>query len=630
MIKQLVPWMVGAMILAPVYGRSEASGTNTTALPDRSQIPSEAKWHLDHMYPSLPAWQQEVDSLKPLLAQAAAYRGTLSSSPQQLLNCLALRDEIGQRSGKLFAYARMQRDENTADNNAQALTGKMEGLLAESSAALSFIDPEILSMPDADLQALRNQEAQLARYDFYFDNLLRQKQHVLSPQEEALLARSAEIAQAPETIFNMLAHADMTFPAMKDEKGHLTQLSEGRYSLFIRSPQRAVRQQAFTGLFDSYRQYRNTFAATLNSNVKKNIFYADSRHYPSARAASLFNDNIPLPVYDNLIDTVTNNLAPLHRYVSIKGRALGVEQMHMYDLYAPLVSDVSLHYSYAEGRKLVQQALFPLGNDYGVALSHGLDSGWVDVYETKGKQTGAYSWGVYGVHPYVLLNYQDRYEDVSTLAHEMGHALHSYYSNERQPFATSSYTTFCAEVASTTNEILLLEHMLDTSKDPKVRLYLLNQYLEQVRTTVYRQTLFAEFEKEIHEKSQAGETLTADLLSSLWRQLNIKYYGPNIVVDKEIDMEWARIPHFYYNFYVYQYVTGYSAATALADGLRTQGPEAQKRYLAFLASGGSDYPITLLRNAGVDMSAPQPIELTLKKFAERLNEFETLLNAEKK
>lgn len=629
MLKNLLPWMVGALVLSPLYAQAEAAGSG--ALPERSQIPAAAKWRLDDMYASDAAWQQDVSELGALLPKLSACRETFTASGQDLLTCLQLRDEIGQRSGKLFAYARMHRDENTADNKAQAMTGKMESLLAETNAALSFIEPQLLALPEEKLLELRNQDEGLAVYDFYFANLLRQRRHVLSPQEEILLARSAEIAQTPETIFNMLAHADLKFPEVRDDEGRIRQLSEGRYSLYIRSPKREVREQAFNALFSTYQQYRNTFAASLNGNVKKDIFFSSSRKYSSALEASLHSDNVPPAVYDNLIATVSENLTPLHRYVAIKRQALGVEKMHMYDLYAPLVADVKLSYTYEAGKELVTSSLTPLGTDYDAALRKGFSSGWIDVYETKGKQTGAYSWGVHGVHPFVLLNYQDRYEDVSTLAHEMGHALHSYFSQQKQPFATASYTTFCAEVASTTNEILLLEHMLDISNDEKVRLYLLNQYLEQVRTTVYRQTLFAEFEKEIHAKAEKGETLTADLLSALWHDLNVKYYGPEIVVDKEIDIEWARIPHFYYNFYVYQYVTGYSAATALADGLRkNSGGDAQDRYLAFLSSGGSDYSIDLLRKAGVDMATPQPIALTLQKFAQRLDEYEKLLAAQKR
>ncbi|MBP2658957.1 MAG: oligoendopeptidase, partial [Firmicutes bacterium] len=370
---------------------------------------------------------------------------------------------------------------------------------------------------------------------------------------------------------------------------------------------------------------RNTFASTLSGNVKQNVFYAKTRNYSSTLESALKGDNVPTEVYDNLIATVRKNLAPLHRYVALKKKFLQLTDIHMYDLYTPLVKEVNFPFPYEEGLKLVCTALKPLGSEYAQILDKGLTSGWIDVYENKGKQTGAYSWGNYGTHPFVLLNYNNRYDDVSTLAHEMGHAIHSYYSQENQPYATSSYTIFCAEVASTTNEILLLHHMLNTTTDKNIKLYLINQYLEQVRATVYRQTMFAEFEKMIYEISEEGETLTADILDTLWHDLNVAYYGSDIVVDKELDIEWARIPHFYSEFYVYQYVTGYSAATTLADKILKESQPAQEKYINFLKSGGSDYSLNILEQAGVDMSSPKPIEITLNNFSTMLDQMEKLL-----
>jgi oligoendopeptidase F len=359
--------------------------------------------------------------------------------------------------------------------------------------------------------------------------------------------------------------------------------------------------------------------------VKKNVFYSKTRKYATTLESALEGDNVPQAVYDNLIDTVHANLGPLHRYVALKQKALGVDEMHMYDLYTPLVRDVRLTYEYDEALKIIHAALAPLGPEYASILEKSFTAGWMDVYENKGKQTGAYSWGVYGAHPFVLLNYHNRYDDVSTIAHELGHAIHSYYSHKFQPYATAHYTTFTAEVASTTNEILLIDHMLKTTTDKRERLYLINQYLEAVRATVYRQTMFAEFEKIIYAKADRGETLTADLLDEIWLELNKKYYGPDIVVDKEIKVEWARIPHFYWHFYVYQYVTGYAAATALADQIQKEGQPAQERYINFLKSGGSDYSIEILKRAGVDMSTPKPIEVTLQKFSNLLDELEKIL-----
>jgi oligoendopeptidase F len=621
---KMIPFVLGAMLLSSASSQTAAAAGSK--VPERSEIPSEFQWKLSDIYADEAAWQADFDKLKASFPKIGQYKGKLAGSAKDLATCLKLRDEVGVISGKLYAYARMHKDENTADAKYQALTGKIEALLAEAGAATAFIEPEILAIPESTLGKFRKEEAGLKDYAFYFENLLRQKKHVLSPPEEEILSRSAEATGAAENAFNMLAHADMRFPEITGEDGEKVQLSEGRYRSLIMAPDRAVRSEAFQALFGTYNQYRNTFAATLGGSVKKNIFYTKTRKYNSTLEAALEGDNVPLAVYDNLIATVHDNLAPLHRYVALKKRALAVDEMHMYDLYTPLVRDVRLTFEYGDALKLVHAALAPLGPDYATILEKSFTAGWMDVYENKGKQTGAYSWGVYDVHPFVLLNYHKRYDDVSTIAHELGHAIHSYHSQASQPYATAHYTTFTAEVASTTNEILLIDHMLKTTTDKRQRLYLLNQYLEAVRATVYRQTLFAEFEKTIYAKAEAGETLTADLLDSLWHDLNVKYYGPEMVVDKEIDVEWARIPHFYWNFYVYQYVTGYAAATALADQIQKEGQPAQTRYINFLKSGGADYSIEILKRAGVDMSSPKPIEVTLQKFSSLLDELEKILN----
>ncbi|MBP2663254.1 MAG: pepF1 [Firmicutes bacterium] len=597
----------------------------STALPARDQIQSEYKWQIEDIYGSEDLWQADFEKIKKDLPKLAEYKETLSQTASRLATCLTLRDEINIVAGKLLAYARLHRDENTANAKYQALVGKTEGLLAELGAATSFIEPEILAIPDAVLAAFRLEQT-LADYSFYFDNLTRQKQHILSPNEEEILSRSVEATQTAENIFNMLAHADMTFPDITDADGKLITLSEGRYRSLIMSADRQVRKDAFTGLFGSYNGLRNSFAATLAGNVKKNIFYAHTRNYASTLESALSDGNIPVSVYTNLLTTVNNNLEPLHRYIALKKKALKLDTIHMYDLYTPLSQEVKFNITYPESLKLVRDGLAPLGPEYTTLLNKGLTSGWIDVYENKGKQTGAYSWGVYGVHPFVLLNYNDRLEDVSTLAHELGHAIHSYYSQASQPYSTSQYTIFTAEVASTTNEILLNDFLLKTTTDKQKKLYLINQYLEMVRTTVYRQTMFAEFEKAIYDKSEEGETLTADLLDEMWHTLNVKYYGPEMMVDPEVDVEWARIPHFYWDFYVYQYVTGYAAATTLAEKMLHEDDSAQQRYIAFLKSGGADYPITILKKAGVDMSTPQPVELTLNKFSTMLGELELLLS----
>lgn len=621
-----MPKLLSAVLSALMFGATvDAAGQELAKVPPRSEVSDEYKWSLRDMYTSDEDWQKDFTSLKESLAEMKQYKDHLSESAEVLLACLKARDRIGIKAERLFAYARMHRDENNADTKYQALTGKAESLLSEASEATAFIEPEILAMPTVKLTEFRDKESGLAEYRFFFENLERQKKHILSQREEELLSRMSEVAEASANTFNMLAHADIQFPDVSDSKGNSLQLSESRYRTFIMSPDRKLRQQAFSGLFNTYNQYRNTFASTLAGNVKKNIFFAYSRKYGSAIEAALEPDNVPIDVYENVIKTVENNLSPLHRYVALKKKALKLDQIHMYDLYTPIVADVQLNYSYEAGRSLVLNALEPLGKEYLSVLEKGLRESWVDVYENQGKQTGAYSWGVFGVHPFILLNYNGRYDDVSTLAHEMGHAIHSFYSHKKQPYITASYTIFCAEVASTTNETLLMDYMLKTTSDKKVRLYLINQYLEQVRGTVYRQTMFAEFEKLIHAKAESGETITADLLDELWHDLNVKYYGTDIVVDKEIDVEWARIPHFYSSFYVYQYATGFSAANALADQIVKVGEPAQKRYIEFLMSGGSDYSINLLKGAGVDMSSPKPIETTLTKFSMLLDELEQLL-----
>ncbi|MDF2633972.1 MAG: oligoendopeptidase [Pelosinus sp.] len=626
MFKQphLFPFALSLMLLSTSSATGEA--TEKSRIPNRQEVSAEYKWHLEDLYTSDEDWQADYNKVKAMLPMVAEYKGKLDLSGENLFSCLQLRDEITMITGKLYPFARMHQDENTKDNKYQALTGKAQSLNIEVNAAISFIEPEIVAIPVEKLEKMKLQENGLHIYNFYLANLMQQKHHVLSPKEEALLSRAGELATTPATVFNVLANAEVRFPNIQDEKGQEVPLSEGRYNTYLRSSDRRIRQEAFVGILGSYHQYRNTLAATLNGHVKQHVFFAQAHNYNSAQEAALAPNHIPVEVYDNLIKTVNENLAPLHRYVALKRKALGVKDIHMYDLYAPMVKDVEIQLSYSEALDLVRKALAPLGEDYIENFNKGISAHWIDVYENQGKRSGAYSWGVYGVHPFVFLNYNGQYSDASTLAHEMGHALHSFYSAKHQPYPTSDYVIFTAETASTTNEILLIDYMLKKTTDKKEKIFLLNQYLENIRTTLYRQTMFAEFEKEIHEKSEKGETLTADVMEEIYHDLNVKYFGPDMIVDKEIDIEWARIPHFYRNFYVYQYSTGYSAATAFAKQLQTEGKPAQERYSNnFLKAGGSDTPIHILRKAGVDMSTPQPIEITLAKFNALLDELEALL-----
>jgi oligoendopeptidase F len=604
-----------------VSAKSPESGT----VPTREEVSSEYKWKLQDIYPSDADWEHDYQDLKSTLPTLTDFKGKLASSAQMLYNCLRLRDELEQKFGKLFVYARMHQDEDTANPVYQALADRAAGLSAEVSAAAAFINPELLSIPAAQLADYRRQEPELAVYSHYFDELLRMKDHFLSPSEEELLAQASEILRAPETIRGMLTNADIKFPQIRNEAGENIELSEGRFYKLITSPDRQVRKDAFTGLLGTYKQFENTYGAALNSSVKKDVFFARVKKFDHALHAALYPDNIPVHVYDNVIATINHNLAPLHRYMSLKKKALGYSELQLYDLYAPLTPAQETPIDYDEATTIVKEGLSPLGDEYTDILQTGFTSGWVDIYENRGKRKGAYAWGAYGTHPYVLLNYNHTLRDVMTLAHEMGHAIHSYYSHKHQPFQYADYTIFCAEVASTTNESLLVRHLLNKTADTQQRLFLLTQYLEQFRGTVYRQTMFAEFEKTIHQKVETGESLTPSLLNRLWHELNVKYYGPDVVIDPGFDAEWARIGHFYSQFYVYKYVTGYAAGTAFAGKILTDSEEARRKYIGFLQSGSSDYSLNILKQAGVDLSTPEPLEAAVSFFTTLLDELEELL-----
>ena len=594
-------------------------------VPTRGDIPPEYQWHLSDMYATREDWTAAYQSGKEDLTKVSDLQTTITDSPEQLLTALTLQDSIGMRVGRLYAYARMHRDSDASVTEYQALTDKAERLASEASSACAYIEPAILKLDESTLTEWSCDD-KFAPYRFYFTELNRERKHILSSEQEALLAQVSELTTAPRNIFNMLTSADMTFPSTPNEEGELVPLSEGRFMSFLRSSDRNVRKSAFDNLFGVYQSHKNTLASTLGSSIKNNLFNARVRHYGSALEEGLSGANIPVSVYHNLLDTIHEHLPALHEYVALKKSVLQLDDIHMYDLYAPLAKEVTSDIPFTEGFRHVKEALRPLGETYLADMEHGVTSGWVDIYENKGKRSGAYSWGIYGVHPFVLLNYNNSYNSVSTLAHELGHAMHSYYSSHTQPYRNASYTIFNAEVASTTNEILLFDYFLAKASSREEKLFLYNQYLEQVRTTVYRQALFAEFERTVYQTLEEGGSATADYLGDVWLELNRKYYGDDIVLDDLIRYEWARIPHFYTHFYVYQYATGYSAATALAEALQSKEQDAQEKYLHFLASGGSDYSLTLLKNAGVDMSSPHPIAITLEKFAERLKEFAALLS----
>ncbi len=595
----------------------------------RADIPPEHRWHLQDIFSDDAAWEDALAALQGRIALAAGFRGRLGEGPRVLLQALSTQDETGRELEKLFAYAHMRSDEDTRVSTYQAMMGRVAMLATQIEGAWAYFEPELLSLPEARLRrwcaAPPPEAAGLAIYRHKLDNLLRQKPHVLSAPEEELLARAGEIARAPDTVFGMLNDADLTFPNVHDDQGRLVELTKGRFIRFMESGNRAVRRESFETLYATYAKQRNTLGALLSASVKRDWFYAQSRRYASSLQMALDADNVPLAVYENLIAAVRGSLPALHRYLRLRRRALGLERLHMYDLHVPLVEEPEAHIPYAEALRTVQRGLAPLGEDYVRRYCEGVASGWVDVFENQGKTGGAYSWGVYGVHPFVLLNYQGSIDHVFTIAHEFGHALHSHLAQETQPYPYAGHSIFVAEVASTANESLLMRHLLEQATERRQRAYLVNHYLEEFRTTVFRQVMFAEFEKVIHERAEAGEALTADSLSAAYRELNLAYYGPEVEVDPQIDLEWARIPHFYNAFYVYKYATGFSAAQALAEAICRDGAAARQRYLGFLRAGASKYPVDLLREAGVDMASPGPVDAAMAVFGRLVEELETLL-----
>lgn len=592
---------------------------------DRKNIPQECKWHVEDIYPTEAEWEAQCQLFKEKLPCLVALKGQITTGAK-LYEALSLQDELAKMLDKLFAYARLQQDADNTDQHLQALTGQADGLAAAFSSSNSFIEPEMLAHGEETIAQWFAECPELAEYKHYVENLVRINSHVLSAEMEALFAESRLATSTAANAFRSLTSADMVFPAIKDGAGNTCLVSEGNYILNMMSSDRELRKNSFQGLMNTYHGYRNTLATTLTGSARTAYFYAKAHHYQDTLESCLVEDNIPTSLYDTLIDTVHANFAPLHEYMALKKDVLGYDELHPYDIYVPLVENAadSFACSFPEACRRVEEAVAPLGETYLAALKKGFAEGWVDVYENKGKRSGAYSWGVYGVHPYVLLNYQQRYTSISTIAHEMGHALHSYFSSSAQTFINSEYTIFCAEVASTTNENLLLEHTLKTADD-KQKIYLLNQFLEQVRTTVYRQVQFAEFEKFIHGEITAGRSLQAGLLEDYWLDSNRRYYGEAFTVDKELASEWSRIPHFYTPFYVYKYATGYSAATAFASSILSGQEGAVEKYLGFLHAGGSDYSLNLLKQAGVDLTTPQPVQVTLTKFAEKLAELKHLL-----
>lgn len=594
-------------------------------LPARSEIAEADKWALEDLFLTDADWEAAVKQLEEQLAQLKGYAGKVSASADALYAYLTLADETENLFEKVLVYSNEKMHEDMGNSTYQGYAAQAQAAAARLSAAEAFFEPELLAMEESRLQGFLKEEPELEKYRLLIDRVWRRKAHTLSAAEEEILAKTYEMATAPDDIFSMFNDADAKFGTIRDENGKEVELTHGRFGGFMESSDRRVRKEAFEALYQTYDQFQNTLAATYSANVKKAKFYADVRKYPSALAAALAPGNIPTEVYDNLIETVHRFLPAMYRYVALRKRALGVEELHMYDVYVPLVADRTKKIPFAEAKEIVKCGLAPMGEEYVSHLEEGFDHRWIDVYENRGKRSGAYSWGAYGTHPYVLLNYQGKLDDVFTLAHEMGHALHSWYSNANQPYVYSGYLIFVAEVASTCNESLLMQYLLKESKDKKEKAYLLNHFIDQFKGTLFRQTMFAEFEKITHEMYAKGESLTAERLCAVYMDLNRKYFGEEMVSDPQIALEWARIPHFYTEFYVYQYATGFSCAIALSKRILEMGEAGVADYMKFLKGGCSKDPIELLKMAGVDISTPKPVEDALQLFEELVSELEELL-----
>ncbi|WP_100404839.1 oligoendopeptidase F [Bacillus solitudinis] len=594
-------------------------------LPKRQDIPVERTWDLEAIFPTNADWEKEFQMIRELIPELAPFKGKLGQSADMLFKALEKNNEITERLGRLYTYAHMRYDQDTTHSYYQGINDRAASLASQVGQAASFIIPELLSIEENLIVHFLKQHEGLRLYKHMFDELNVERNHVLSEAEEAILAQASEGMSSPSNTFGMLNNADLKFPVIKDEQGEDIEVTHGRFIRFLESEDRRVREEAFKAVYATYDKYKNTFASTLSGQVKRDLFYSNVRKYKSAREAALSKNHIPEVVYDQLVDTVNANLHLLQRYIKLRKKVLGVDELHMYDLYTPLVKDVKMSIPYEKAQDLVIKGMEPLGEEYVETLKAGFKKRWVDVEENAGKRSGAYSSGAYGTMPYILMNWQDNVNNLFTLAHEFGHSLHSYYTRKNQPYLYGDYTIFVAEVASTLNESLLNDYMVKHTEDPKEKLYLLNHFLEGFRGTVFRQTMFAEFEHTIHEKAAAGEALTPELLTEVYYGLNEKYFGDELVIDKEIGLEWSRIPHFYYNFYVYQYATGYSAAAALSKKILEEGEPAVKRYLEFLKSGSSDYPIEVLKHAGVDMTSSKPIEEAMALFEATLEEMEKLL-----
>lgn len=588
---------------------------------ERSTIENKFKWTIDEMYPDEASMENDIQKVKELIEEVKKYKGTLADSEENLYKVLNISEEASRILQNLYVYTHMKSHEDTRINKNQGNATKTDMLSTELSMATSYMVPEIIAMDNAKLENYLNSE-KLSHYKKHVDDILRLKPHTLNEREEELLAAVSDLSGVPENIYDMLSFADLQFPEIEDEKGEKVKVTHSNFSLFLKSKDQRVRKDAFEAMYSIYGQFKNTFASTLYGGIKSEIFYAKTRKYESALQGSLFQDDVSVEVYNNLIAAVHENLDSLNKYTDLKKKFLGLDKINMYDLYVPLTENFDMEIPYEKAQEIILEALKPLGEEYLENVKKAFAEGWIDVYGNEGKQGGAYSWGSYDSKSYILLSYKDDLNSLFTLIHEMGHSMHSYYSKNNQPYLYSGYKIFVAEVASTLNELLLINYLLKNASSKEERVYLLNYYLEQFRTTVYRQTMFAEFEKICHEKVESGEPLTAEDFTNIYYDLNKQYYGESCEVNEDIGLEWARIPHFYSNFYVYKYATGFSAASALSKQILEEGEGAVERYKEFLKSGGSDFPLNQLRKAGVDMEKKESVDKALHVFKDLVEELE--------
>lgn len=594
-------------------------------LKQRDQIPQEYKWNIRAMYPDESKWEDDVAQCISRSENFKSFIGRLGDSSDILLEALTERDAIWQKLEHAFVYAAMKKDEDNRVDKYQAMNDKCSAAMAKVAAAMSFFTPELLSVPEEKIFKFISEEPDLSAYEFLLKAMLREKKHVLTASEENILAQMSEVTGATNDVFKMLNNADMTFGSVIDEDGDEVTLTHGNYITFMESHNRNLRKKAFTNMYEAYKKLNNTLATNYNYNVKTDVVSSRIRKYDSSLAAALNGGNIPLSVYHNLIKEVHEYLPVVHRYMSLRKKALGVDHLKMYDVYVPLVETPKKNISFEEAVEIMAEGLAPLGEEYIKQVRNGIKEGWIDVYENQGKTSGAYSFGAYDSMPYILLNYTNTLKDVFTIVHEMGHSMHSYYTRNSQPYTYGDHSIFTAEVASTVNESLLIKHLLATEKDENMRKYLLNYYIEEFRTTLFRQTMFAEFELLVHEEIEKGGVLTAGWLNDTYNKLNDMYFGPEMEDDGYIRYEWSRIPHFYRGFYVYQYATGYSAATAISEKILSEGSKARDNYIEFLKSGSSNYPVELLKIAGVDMASPKPVKMAMETFKSLVDELEKIL-----